>query len=142
MFELVKLQPEHLFQFTPQAAQAAVLGVLTEDYANALVAQSAVGWAGLLDGHVVGCAGIAECWPGRAEAWTLLAPDAFDVFRQIHRTVRDVLADCPWHRVEMKVDADHAAAVRWAEHLGFEREGLMRKYTADRRDVYLYAKVK
>lgn len=142
MFELVKLQPEHLFQFTPQAAQAAVLGMLTEEYAQALVSQSTVGWTGVLDGQVIGCAGIAECWPGRAEAWTLLAPDAFDVFRHIHRVVRRVLADSPWHRVEMKVDADHAAAVRWAEHLGFEREGLMRKYTADQRDIFLYARVK
>jgi RimJ/RimL family protein N-acetyltransferase len=142
MLELVRLQPEHLFQFTPQAAQSAVLGMLTEEYARSLVEQSKVGWTGLVDGHVVGCAGLAECWPGRAEAWTLLADDAFGVFRQIHRTVRDVLAKSPWHRVEMKVDASHDAAIRWAEHLGFVREALMRKYTADQRDVYLYAKVK
>lgn len=142
MFELVKLQPEHLFQFTPQPAQAAALGMLTPDFAQTLVAQTGVGWAGVLDGRVIGCAGIAECWPGRAEAWTLLSEDAFDVFRHIHRVVRRVLADCPWHRVEMKVDADHVAAIRWAEHLGFEREGLMRKYTADQRDVFLYARVR
>lgn len=142
MLELVKLQPEHLFQFTPQPAQSAVLGMLTPEYAQALVGQTTVGWTGLLDSEVIGCAGIAECWPGRAEAWTLLAVDAFEVFRHIHRTVRRVLADSPWHRVEMKVDADHSAAIRWAEHLGFEREGLMRKYTADQRDVFLYARVK
>ena len=142
MFELVKLQPEHLFQFTPQPAQAAILHVLDDSYARSLVEQSPVGWAGLIDGKVVGCAGISECWPGRAEAWTLLAPDAFSVFRQIHRTVRQVLSDGRWHRVEMKVDAGHAEAIRWAEHLGFEREGLMRKYTADQRDVFLYARVK
>lgn len=142
MLQLVKLQPEHLFQFTPQAAQSAILHVLTADYARALVDQCPVGWTGLVDGQVVGCAGISECWPGRAEAWTLLAPDALAVFREIHRTVRRVLADGPWHRIEMKVDAGHAAAARWAEHLGFEREGLMRKYTADQRDVYLYARVK
>ena len=142
MFELVKLQPEHLFQFTPQAAQTAALGMLTPEFAQTLVAQTGVGWTGLLDGQVVGCAGIVECWPGRAEAWTLLAPDCFDVFRHIHRVVRRVLADSPWHRVEMKVDVDHEAAVRWAEHLGFVREGLMRKYTADQRDVFLYARVK
>lgn len=142
MFELVKLQPEHLFQFEPQAAQIAVVGTLTADYAAGLVAQSPVGWTGLVDGAVVGCAGLAECGQGRLEAWTLLAPEAFVVFREIHRAVRRVLDDSAWHRVEMKVDAEHAAAIRWAEHLGFECEGRMRKYTADRRDVLLYARIR
>jgi RimJ/RimL family protein N-acetyltransferase len=42
--------------------------------------------------------------------------------------------------VDTAVAIDFPAAIRWAELLGFEREGVMRKY-AEGKDFYLYSQV-
>jgi RimJ/RimL family protein N-acetyltransferase len=75
-------------------------------------------------------------------AWAMFSEGALRQFKLIHRVVRAVLNGAKWRRIEMTVDANHAAAIAWAERLGFEREGLMRAVTPDGRDCFLYAKVK
>lgn len=142
MILLERLTTAHIQAITLQPAQACVQGVLTAEFARDLTQHKGVGWAAVRDGRVIAAAGIVEMWEHRATAWALFSQDAIDGFIQIHRAVRDVLADAPWRRVEMTVDAQHDAGVRWAERLGFQCEGRMRAYTADGRDCFLFAKVK
>lgn len=44
-------------------------------------------------------------------------------------------------RIDTSVHCHFAQAIRWAEMLGFQNEGLMRKYDPDGLDCYLYAQV-
>lgn len=44
------------------------------------------------------------------------------------------------HRVQMYVDCNYKKAARFAEFLGFEREGLMLKFGPDKKDYFLYAR--
>ncbi|MFK0377844.1 GNAT family acetyltransferase [Pandoraea sp. NPDC090278] len=142
MMIVERLRAEHLLFIELQPAQAFAQALLTREYAETIAGQTGVGWTVLKDGKPVACGGVAEQWPGRAEAWTLLSDDALRTFRHVHRVAQGVIAEAPWNRIEMKVDARHDAGVRWAKRLGFECEGLMRKYTTDGRDIFLFARVK
>lgn len=142
MILVERLRVDHLLSIELQSAQAFAQTLLTREYAESIVGQTGVGWTVAKDGRPVACGGIAEQWPGRAEAWTLLSDEALLMFRHVHRVARGAIANAPWSRVEMKVDAQHDAGVRWARRLGFECEGLMRKYTTDGRDIFLFARVK
>jgi RimJ/RimL family protein N-acetyltransferase len=125
-----------------QEAQAFAMPMISAEHAQQLVAADGVAWAALVGDDVIACAGIVQAHEQRGMAWAMFSERALRQFKLIHRVVRAVLNGAKWRRIEMTVDANHAAAIAWAERLGFEREGLMRAVTPDGRDCFLYAKVK
>ena len=139
---LERLTPSHIMAINLQPAQQFALGLLTPEYASQIVEQRGVGWTAMHEGRPIACAGIVEAWEGRGLAWALFSEQALRHFTSIHRAARNVLADAPWRRIEMTVDATHEQGIRWAQRLGFEQEGLMRSYTRDGRDCYLFARLK
>jgi RimJ/RimL family protein N-acetyltransferase len=114
---------------------------MTEQQARELAQARGIGAAAEADGQIVACAAIVDMQDGRGLAWAMLSEHALRHIKLIHRAIQGVLAKSPYRRIEMAVDAQHAAGCRWAERLGFEREGLMRAYTPDGRSCYLYARV-
>jgi RimJ/RimL family protein N-acetyltransferase len=46
------------------------------------------------------------------------------------------------HRLQITVKSDDTRAYRWAKALGFEEEGLMRKFLPDGSDSYMMARIK
>lgn len=137
-----RLTPAHILAVELQPAQAPGGIVVTPQWADYICSLRGVGWTLVEDSQPIGCGGIIELWENRAQAWSILSLRALARFRHVHRMVRDVLDDSPWRRIEMDVDIDHAAGAAWARHLGFECEGLRRKYTVDGRDTFLFARVK
>lgn len=97
--------------------------------------------AGVEGTRIVGMAGIFERWPGCGLAWALLADDfanrRFSVFKLMQRA----LDTTPYNRVEAYVAEEHAEGSRLLDHLGFAKEGTMRKFWQDR-DYGLFAKVR
>lgn len=78
---------------------------------------------------VIGCAGVIEFWPGRSQAWALLS-DTFPVYlRDVHRAVKLFMKSYEVARLECVVDPRNDKALRWAEHLGFSFESVMKRYT-------------
>jgi len=142
MLRIIALKAEHLLAVQMQPAQGHGQRYVTEAMAGELVEADGIGWAGEQDGRIIACAGILQMHEARGCAWAMFATDALAHFKTIHRVVLAVLAASPWQRIEMTVDTRHAAACRWAHRLGFAREGLMRAYTPDGRDCYLYARIK
>ncbi|SPU49841.1 Uncharacterised protein [Bordetella trematum] len=139
---IVRLQAEHVQAVQLQDAQAFALPMIDVEHARQLASAQGVAWSALDGGQVIACAGIVQAHAQRGMAWALFSGAALQKFKLIHRVTRDVVNSAPWRRIEMTVDVNHAAAVSWAERLGFQREGLMRAATLDGRDCYLYAKVK
>lgn len=137
-----RLAPHHLLSVQLQPAQTFVGCGMTEAEARAIAEQPGVGWAAVEGSATIACGGIAQAWESRGIAWMMLSDAALRQFTPIHRMVKDVLARAPWRRIEMTVDVSHIAGCRWAERLGFVREGRMQAFTRDGRDCYLYAKVK
>lgn len=145
MIALEKLDVHHVLAVAGklQAAQLTTIHTLDEAYARTLIANKGVAWAVVENGdNTIACGGIAEAWPGRAIAWSMITPRTFRYFRRLHRLVKTVLDESPWTRIEIDVSASHEAGRRWAEHLGFEMECVRRKFTPDGQDMILYARVK
>lgn len=124
---LQKVQVLNGMAMTPEAIQMAIDGGMA--------------LAAVDDGKLIGMAGIYERWNGVGLAWALLAED-FDCRRfSIFKLMKRALDLSAFNRVEAYVVQGHDAGVRLLEHLGFEREGTMRKFWQDR-DHDLFARVR
>lgn len=144
VLEFVPFRPEHLALLRLQAAQAYLQPLLARpDYAAALAGPYT--WSGVVDGRVIGCAGILAQWPGRAIAWALLSRElTARHFLHAHHKVAAVMKAAHRagaRRIETTVDAGFDAGHRWARALGFAPEGLMRAYSPEGRDHVLYARI-
>lgn len=107
--------------------------------------ESGVSYTLFLDDRPVYCGGLVECWPGVCEIWMLPGVDVIRKPITVVKAARWMLADAidkmrP-HRIQATVKASDDRAVRFIEALGFEREGLMRSFSADKTDFFLYARV-
>jgi RimJ/RimL family protein N-acetyltransferase len=98
----------------------------------------------LLNGQPVGMFGIVELWTGVAEMWSIISEDARRYPKQltlVGKAVCDIAAQSlRLHRLQITVRSDEEASLRWANYLGFEIEGLMRRYTPDGVDAYIMAR--
>lgn len=140
--EIVPFKASHLRAMSLQSSQAYFGNEIAKPGYGEMLEASGEAFSGIHNGMVVGCAGVVTIWENRAYIWALLSPESGRHFVQIHKAVRDKLATLPHHRIEAAVDTNFAAGIRWIEMLGFEREGMMRKYTPNGMDSYLYARVK
>lgn len=109
-----------------------------------VLGNAGTGYVALVDGKPIAAAGVVELWQGRGHAWALLGVEAKDHMLAITRAIRRFLADVPFRRVEMAVDAAFPQAVHWAFMLGFECETPepMRQFSPEGRACYLFARVK
>ena len=91
--------------------------------------------------RLLGMAGIYERWEDVGLAWALLAEDFADHRVSVFKLMKQALDVTPFRRVEAYVVDGHEAGFRLLAHLGFEEEGVMRKFWQGR-DHRLFAKVK
>jgi len=103
-------------------------------------------FTGRWDGAMLGCGGLVTAWPGVAIGWLILTPRAKKHPQATYRAIRSFLVDRVskdrlW-RIEASVHTYNPLAVKLAEVLGFEREGLRRKFLPDGADAWLYAWIK
>lgn len=94
--------------------------------------------------QIVGIAGAAKVNDNTCEVWVLLDECAKRYVREVYfyamRFIDDILKY--FGRVQAIVRADWAIAVHFLERLGFEREGLMKRFGPDGDDYFLYGRVK
>lgn len=102
-------------------------GSLTIEYGQALQ-MAGEGFTAFAGVTVIACAGIVRCWPGRAQAWSLMSVHLPRYRKSIHKAVKGYLDRCLVRRLEMTVDPTHEAAARWAARLGFQYESTMPAY--------------
>jgi hypothetical protein len=134
--KIIPFESHHTKLMTPQSAQA-----FEVDYAP-LEAAAGDAWTAVVDGLPVACAGLIEMWKDRAQAWALLSADAGPHMLPITRSIRFRLASSSFRRIEMAVDVDFEAGIRWAHMLGFEHECTARNYFPGGRTARLYARIK
>ncbi len=109
-------------------------------------AQSEMGVAitAFLYGTPVAIFGCVLCWEGVGEMWMIIDERARTVPVAL---TKSALRLCDifeiylrLHRLQITVRKDDRRAVRWAQRLGFNAEGLMLKYGPDQSDFYLMAR--
>ena len=99
----------------------------------------------LTNGSPIACAGILPLWKGVGEGWVVTSdlvekyPVSFakTVWRGMVHTIKTLKLE----RVQTIVDVEHTVSQEWVEWMGFEQEGIMRKYLGGR-DFFRYALVR
>jgi RimJ/RimL family protein N-acetyltransferase len=103
------------------------------------------GWSAEADGKLLGCAGFAHPWEGRAVAWAVISRHVQPRhFLRIHNFVRARIADLEavgMRRIEADCMAGFLASSRWLLALGFEIEGRAKRFSPDGRDFLRWARV-
>lgn len=102
-------------------------------------------WSCLVDGALVGCAGVAIEMPWRGIGWCIVTRSVpMRAWPIITRRARDVLAAAHaagLHRIACYVDVRFGRGLVWARKLGFEPDGIARAYQPDRGDAVIYSRV-
>ena len=100
----------------------------------------------LLDNNVPICSGgIVPTWLGNAQGWVISSKRIFRNKVKASRLIKqrtDLLcANNKIWRLQTAVKADFKIGIRFAEFLGFNKEGLMVGYGPDKTDYYLMARI-
>ena len=92
-------------------------------------------------GRILCCGGIQEVSPGVGNAWFIMVPEGKKHKKEIIKVVVEEIADAlkRFHRIQCVVQKDFQEGQRFVEWLGFRREGELRCFTADKKNVYSYA---
>lgn len=140
MIDLIPARPWMAERLRLQEVQA-INGMSMTPEAIQMAIDGGMALAAVEDGKLFAMAGIYQRWGDVGLAWALLAEDfgcrRFAVFKLMKRAL-DLSA---FNRVEAYVVQGHEAGARLLEHLGFEREGTMRKFWQGR-DHDLFARVR
>lgn len=130
MAERLRLQEVQIMSgqaMTPEAIEMAIGGGMA--------------LAAVEDDRLFGMAGIFERWEGCGMAWALLAADFAERRFTIYKLMKRALDVSPFDRVEAYVVDGHGEGELLLDHLGFAKEGVMRKFWQGR-DHSLFARVR
>jgi len=96
----------------------------------------------LTNGTPIACGGVMPLWEGVGEGWVvtseLVERYPLTFAKTVWRKMKEIIDEMDLVRVQTLVDAEHTVSMKWVERMGFENEGLMRKYLGGR-DFYRYA---
>lgn len=95
--------------------------------------------------EIVACAGVIMGFEGVGEFWMIpgkLVPKyPKSVWKEAKAFIDDSVERFKLCRIQATIREVDLKAIRWIERLGFEREGLMRRYGLDRLNYFMYARV-
>jgi hypothetical protein len=140
---VVPFEAQHMRQMAEQDATASLSAHIRPDHMDAL-ARSPWSFTGIVDGRVIGCAGVISFWPGRGEAWAALDRSCGRHMVTITKTARRFFEACPLNRIECIVAAGFQEGHRWAQMLGFVLQTPlpMEKYLPTGEAAFMYARVR
>lgn len=102
-------------------------------------------WSVDIDGVIVASGGLVPLWAGVGEAWMIAGDEIgkhrVKVSRKMRIMLDDVMRQRGIYRAHANIHCGFERAIRLAEWLGFENEGLMRRFGVEGADYFRYAKV-
>lgn len=133
--EAIPFQPEHLKQIKVREIQQGECPKTILTMAFTLVRGE----------EIIAILGGFPFVPGVIHFWALMSESVVRYPIAFHKKCLEVI---DWYektekprRIQFEVRATYSMGCRWAESLGMQREGLMRKWGPDGADHYLYARV-
>ena len=92
---------------------------------------------------VVACVGVTKIVSGMAEIWAITGKLVDKYPKDFHKISLTIIEEAfkigNLHRLQCTAEVDYERTVKWLERLGFEREGTLRNYTPDGKDMYIYS---
>ena len=107
--------------------------------------QDNLAFTGMVKSKPIFAAGMKMVWGRVAEGWVIATSDMWNhplsVARAIKKDFARVARQHNIQRVQTAIRKDFKEGQRFAEWLGLENEGLMRKFGFDGTDQYRYARI-
>ena len=138
MLNLIAFEPGHIldietdFQF-PLSSRKAIAEHSVID-----------GYSLVNDGKIVACAGVSIMWQSVAEGWLIMSSDAYkypvSIARYTEGLFDSIMKKNNLSRIQASVNCSDEKSVKFANWLGFEYEGIMRKFGPDGSDYFRYAR--
>ena len=143
--DIVECQPHHVMGMELRDVDIGALGGGDiRAFADTLLAYPAK-YAGLVEGECVVAFGFIPYWDGVAEGWMFtskyLSRDKFIFHRAATKGIEYVYTYAGLRRLQFTIHSYNPLAIRWADVLGFNLEGRLRKYGPDGADYFMYSKV-
>ena len=145
MIEIVPFNFEHARFIATNEMNADIVNV-KERYLKNLeqLVKPDTSWKGLIDGKIIAAGGMVELWDHVFEGWVMATADIqkhpIATARIIKKIFNKVMVKYDVHRLQTTVKADYEIGHKFAQWLGLEKEGLMKKYLDDN-DYYLYSRI-
>jgi len=146
MIEFVQATEEQILSIDPQSSQSEIGGLELgrEAIRAGLIPLEGRAIAIVDFDTCLGAYGYIEMWPGVARIWALFSETLLTHYWvSLSKNVRIlVLEDSTYHRIEATCHHNDKSGAVFLEWLGFQQEGLMRKYGPTGENFYLYARVR
>lgn len=110
-------------------------------------AENGYGYAVLDGGKPMLCFGVSPQWYGVAELWMipdtkLVSKNRIKFHRGAKKFMELIMEELNLHRIHVTVLSSNIKAIKWIESISFQREGVQRKYTFDKKDMIIYSKMR
>lgn len=142
--EIIKYKPEHMIKLCKSTLVEGGIDnpADVEKWANSRF-KDGPAYTGMYNGRIVGCGGVSIYWAGVGQAWAVF-PKWVTIFKReaycyIKKGLNIIITEYDMRRIEATWRTDYPDKMHWLEHLGFQREGLLRKYCPDGCDAWMYA---
>lgn len=146
MIEFEVMQPKHYKDFEYDGIEAETLQSVNIPELLAYYQTQGECYAGIVDGKVVGFAGVRYVWKGVGQTWMLMNASARPFIREIMEviigTFEEIVKVRGYHRVQTFVRAGDHSSAKIAEMYGLKFESTMKAYGPNREDYHIYAQVK
>lgn len=97
-------------------------------------------------GEILAVIGGTLYWPGVATLsaiiTTVMPNYPLATTKAVSHCIACAMNDLDLHRVEIQVKSSYVSGQQWAQLLGFEAEGILKKYGPNKEDYTMYARVK
>jgi len=107
--------------------------------------QDHLAFTGIVNNHPIFAAGMKIIWGQVAEGWVIASNEMWKhplgVAKAIKKDFARVAKQHNIKRVQSAIRKDFKQGQRFAEWLGLENEGLMKKFGFDGTDQYMYARI-
>jgi len=139
MRKVIPFKTDHLFEVEtnfdfPEAAKEAIASHENTD-----------GFTICEDGRVIACGGVHIMWNGVGEGWLVMSTKAYEmpitVARCTVKLFKTIMENNDLWRIQASVHSGDNQSLRYAEWMGFENEGIMKKFGPDGSDYYRFARV-
>lgn len=155
----IPFEPWHLTAMTFQKEQAHTLettaplfgglenfGIILDTAAFPDNEGTKCAWSYMHKGYIYAVGGIVAAMPHVGEAWVFLDRRFFELPRKV---ILQIVSEIEWglnsvsaSRIQATTEVDFLRGQRFLERLGFEEEGLLKKYGYDGKDHIRYAIVR
>ena len=97
-----------------------------------------------IDGEIMAVYGIVKMWEGVGQCFAITSTDYHDAIsytRHAKSFVVNAMREFGFNRVQTYVSVDNGSFGKWAELVGLEKEGLMRKFSPQGKDMFMYSRI-